>query len=226
MSIDTTTRELSASVRQIVDAVSTRMPREKWPFWFDGWPHDAEAALLDAIFSARATYGSESTGVRKVVSAWRVFRGAGTDDLSSFAQVSPEELIDILGNRQRVSGNRTTKADAVQECAAALVSLGVRSVGDLWNLDAAAAGLAHSSCLSVPGVGPASWEVFIGTSGVVGAGGTSVDDRIRSFATAVCGRAVDFEECDCLIRDASELLEVTEATLRHSIWRYQRRVTG
>ena len=46
----------SVDTVEIVAAyITARMPRESWPFWFDGWPGEIEAAVLDAVFSARAT---------------------------------------------------------------------------------------------------------------------------------------------------------------------------
>ncbi|WP_156388480.1 MULTISPECIES: hypothetical protein [unclassified Rhodococcus (in: high G+C Gram-positive bacteria)] len=217
---DTRPIDLVTPLHRVVAAISDAMPRESWPFWFDGWPQDSEAALLDAIFSSRATYGTAATGVRKVVTSWRAWRGDASDDLSSFALLSPEELLDILGNRQRVSGNRMSKAEAVRDCAALVVGFGVRSVGELAALDSDGLAAVREAVLGVAGVGPASWDVFVGSSGVDVA---ALDRHVAAFVSEACTRDVPDVECRDLIANAAIVLQVDVATVRHSIWRYQRK---
>jgi len=54
-------REDIAAVRRSVDAIP-----KPWPEWGGGWTGQVEAALIDAVLSIRARYGSSSTtGVRE-----------------------------------------------------------------------------------------------------------------------------------------------------------------
>ncbi|EID80663.1 hypothetical protein W59_06910 [Rhodococcus opacus RKJ300 = JCM 13270] len=75
----------TAHVRALLDHVAAELPPESWPHWTEGWPHEIEAGLLDAAFSARATYGTPTTGVRAVVTRWRDHRAA----LSTTSRRSP-----------------------------------------------------------------------------------------------------------------------------------------
>lgn len=205
----------------LATAIVEAMPVASWPFWFEGWPDDLEAALLDAVFSSRATYGSETTGVRRVVAAWRSYRGAGNiGDVSTFGHLRRSDMLDILDNLQRVSGNKITKAEAVQQCSTVLVSHGVRSAGDLAALDSESFGRVRDAVLDVPGVGPATWEVMVGSSGV---DQDLIARGVRAFVSTVLGREVTPSECAQEIADAAVELAVEEPVLRHSIWRYQRR---
>jgi hypothetical protein len=77
----------TAHVRALLDHVAAELPPESWPHWTEGWPHEIEAGLLDAAFSARATYGTPTTGVRAVITRWRDHRAAPLDDLTALAGV-------------------------------------------------------------------------------------------------------------------------------------------
>ncbi len=113
-------------IRALVEYIGTALPpdRSHWPA---GWPREAEAALLDAIFAARATYGTPTSGVRRVVANWRAHRKHELDDLGALAAFAdaPDHLAEILDNRQRVPGNYTTKAEAAALAAAALIDAGI-----------------------------------------------------------------------------------------------------
>ena len=45
-------------VVRAAEFIGAELPREAWPHWNQGWPRESEAALLDAIFSSRAAYGT------------------------------------------------------------------------------------------------------------------------------------------------------------------------
>lgn len=204
----------SVDTVEIVAAYITAiMPRESWPFWFDGWPGEIEAAVLDAVFSARATYGTESTGVRKVVAAWRADRGVELDDLRAFTALEPDALVDVLGNRQRVAGNYTTKAEAARLIAEALLALGVRHASDIDGSD-----LQKAAFTSVAGVGQMSWECFLAVLDVA-------TPESEAAIAAFVRQAAGWEDVDVdrELASAASLLDCSTATLRHSIWRYQRK---
>lgn len=62
--------DLTPQVDRLVRYIGTTVGPDL-PVWPGGWPGQIEAALLDAVFSIRARYGSPTTGVRAVVSRWR-----------------------------------------------------------------------------------------------------------------------------------------------------------
>lgn len=88
-------------IRRLVTQIETDLPRSSWPPVPREWRGEAECALIDAVFSARARYGtSPSAGVRGIVQRWRNYRGTDRplDDLRVIAAFvdRPQELGDIL----------------------------------------------------------------------------------------------------------------------------------
>ncbi|MDI9900192.1 hypothetical protein QM716_10010 [Rhodococcus sp. IEGM 1409] len=208
-------------VVRAVEFIGAELPREAWPHWNQGWPRESEAALLDAIFSSRAAYGTPKTGVRAVVDRWRTHRsvaaGEHLDSLSALAAFTDRgELATILGNRQRVPGNYSTKAEGVARAAKALVEAGCRSSADVEDTESL-----RSAVVSVPGLGPRTFETLVFLSGKLTA--TSIDLLAR-FAT----EASNSEELLSSTGAAELLVAVSDAmgidiqTLTHAAWRYQR----
>jgi hypothetical protein len=88
-----------------------------------GWPGEADTALIDAVFSARAKY---QVVVRPLVERWRAsdLRDARRQ-LASLAELDLSNLLNVVENRQRVPGsnpNRPLKAQAVIDAAARLTA--------------------------------------------------------------------------------------------------------
>ncbi len=216
---DAGTTETVAATSDLTAAVLRAVPRESSPFWFPGW-RDTEAALLDAVFSARASYGGPTTGVRGVVATWRTHRQGRTDDLAAFAACDGDGLAELLGNRQRVPGNRTTKAAAVVAAAAALTGAGVRSAADVTDTEHL-----RRAVVDVPGLGERTWLCFLGALGVV------TDDAaalIASFLREVTGATnfLDPASVDHALAVIADELAVDVPTVRHALWRHRRVVTG
>ncbi|WP_072802630.1 hypothetical protein [Rhodococcoides yunnanense] len=183
------------------------------------WRDEIEAALLDAVFSARASYGGPETGVRRVIATWREYRGVDRlDDLTAFSAFAdrPDELVSILGNRQRVAGNKITKAEAVVDIAAALIGLGVRHCNDLDDADDQ-----RAAVTAVAGVGPKTWECVLFTAG---AHTTDASELISGFVADALGRDIDRDTADVLLAATAESMGVDVRALEHSVWRYQRRL--
>ena len=175
-------------VARAVEFIAAELPREAWPHWNQGWPRESEAALLDAIFSSRADYGTPKTGVRAVVDRWRTHRSVAADDrldslpaLAAFTDRG-DELATILGNRQRVPGNYFTKAEGAARAAKALVESGCRSSADVEDTESL-----RSAVVSVPGLGPRTFETLVFLSGKLSA--TSIDLLAR-FATEASSSSV------------------------------------
>lgn len=189
------------------------------PFWFVGWSGEIEASLLDAVFSARATYGGKENGVRRLISRWREHRGIDRlDDLTALTTFAdrPDDLAEILGNRQRVAGNSTTKAQAAIEIATVLVGFGVHSAEQLYDVDDQ-----RAAVTAIAGVGPKTWE------GIFYMCGLQTLDAYRlvtSFVSQALGRTVDGDLALWLLDIHSRSIGVEYHALEHAIWRYQRRI--
>lgn len=207
-------------VARAVEFIAAELPREAWPHWNQGWPRESEAALLDAIFSSRAAYGTPKTGVRAVVDRWRTHRsvaaGEHLDNLSALAAFTDrgDELATVLGNRQRVPGNYSTKAEGVARAAKALVDAGCRSSADVEDTESL-----RSAVVSVPGLGPRTFETLVFLSGKLSA--TSIDLLAR-FATEAsssedCCRAPTQPNCLLRCRNTSTSMFGHSPTLRGGI---------
>ncbi|WP_338890790.1 hypothetical protein [Rhodococcus sovatensis] len=188
-------------------------------FWTAGWPNEVEAALLDAVFSARATYGGTDNGVRRVISRWRAYRSTDQlDDLTELASFidRPDDLAEILDNRQRVAGNSTTKAEAVAKCADVLAGCGVRAADQLLDADDQ-----REAVTAIAGIGPKTWECALFLVG------RRTPDSLRHFVAYVSdavGRRVEGELAEILLDLAAESMGAPHAALEHAVWRYQRRI--
>lgn len=211
-------------VEQLVAAIRADFP-DGVPPAPRGWPGEAEAALIDAVFSMRANYGnSETTGVRRIVSAWRNDRGLPDgellDDLSVLAACEPERLADLVGNRQRVPGrNATTKAAAVVVAAGNLVSSGYRHAADL--AADGANGRASKAYRAVPGLGFVTWTYLLMLLGVPG---VKADVMICRYVTRAVGsdRALSPGFCAAAVTAAANRLGMGAVRLDNAIWGLQR----
>lgn len=188
-------------------------------FWFAGWNGEIEAALLDAVFSARSTYGGPATGVRRLVSRWRAHRaGDRIDDLSALAAFvdRSDDLADILGNRQRVAGNSTIKADAAARIASILVDFGVHGTEQLFDDDSH-----RAAVTALAGVGPKTWEAIFFMSGL-----RTLDAHrlVAAFVSDAVGREVDGDAAGLMLSEHAESVGVEYRALEHAVWRYQRRI--
>ncbi|MCL2536653.1 MAG: hypothetical protein FWE39_21035, partial [Nocardiaceae bacterium] len=202
-------------VRALAAFIDDVLPpdRSHWP---PGRPGESEAALLDAVFSARATYGTPTSGVRRVIGNWREHRDHELDDLAALAAFvdAPDALAEILGNRQRVPGNYTTKAEAAALAAAALVEAGIggsNRIGD--------GRVARQAITAVPGLGAATWETFVLRLGLIG---PAALDAVREFVTDALGAGeppmTDTDALD-LLGGAAISADMDPAALLGAIWR-------
>ncbi|PTR31898.1 hypothetical protein C8K36_101938 [Rhodococcus sp. OK519] len=204
-------------IRTLVDHIAAVLPHDR-SHWPSGWPQEAEAALLDAIFSARATYGTPTTGVRRVIGNWRTHRDTPLDDLTALAAFvdAPDHLSEILDNRQRVPGNYTTKAEAAALAAAALVETGIRDSGRIRD-----GRTARDAILTVPGLGDTTWESFVLQLSVIGPDALTqlcrfVSDALGSAETLTETRALE------LLAAAATESGTQPGALLNAAWRYQR----
>lgn len=204
-------------VVKVVDRINDKMPAGTWPVWPSGWEGDTEAALLDSVFSVRARYGGENTGVRAVVKNWRLDRGADRNDLRALAEFvgQEEQLFTILKNRQRL-GSGPSKAAAAASAASALVGAGVRSSGDLTGSDAQ-----RKAWCSVNGLGEVTWSYF---QMLLGVQGVKADVMVTRFVADALGRkTVTPQQARDLVLGAAERMNVEATDLDYAIWSWQRK---
>ncbi|MCQ4118685.1 hypothetical protein [Rhodococcus tibetensis] len=208
----------TAHVRHLIDYIEAELPQGVWPHWTEGWPREIEAGLLDAAFSARATYGTPTSGVRAVIARWRAHRGEPLDDLAALAEYAdePAALIAVLDNRQRVPGNYTTKAEAVALAARSLVAAGCRQSSELRDEE-----VRRNALVQIAGFGNATWECFTMQLGVCI---PESRELLKDFVIDALAPEVEVTSttADELLAAAATRLDVSPATLTHAIWRYQR----
>ncbi|NMM87520.1 hypothetical protein B2J88_24725 [Rhodococcus sp. SRB_17] len=208
------------NTQTVVSFIESELPLAAWPHWNDGWPQEAEAAILDATFSARAAYGTPSTGVRAVIAKWRDYRQSSTplDDLAALAAFADrgDELAIILGNRQRVPGNYSTKAEGAARTAAALIAAECTGSNDISATDAH-----RDAVISVPGLGVRTFELLLFLSGTLTPDSL---DLLTRFATEAVGSEEQLSTVDAtaLLTAVAHELGVSISTLTHAAWRYQR----
>jgi len=202
-------------VDRVVGLVEERIGSDLAP-WPGGWPNDIELALIDAVLSIRANYGSPATGVRRRCALWRDERGGGAcDDLTELAQREGEELSGLLDNEQRLSGGQL-KTAAIVEAAVNLRDVGVRHAADIDPQSRE-----HKPAYTkVKGLGGVTWEYLLM---LLGKPGVKADTRIRAFvAEALEVSDVDARTARELVLAAADRLGHDPSQLDHAIWLHMR----
>lgn len=188
----------------------------EWVQYPGGWPDEIEAALIDAVLSIRARYGTPASGVRACVRRWRDLRGVERlDDLTRIAARSPEELADALGNHQRLYGGKL-KSAAIIEAAENLTHVGVVHASDL-----VADSVTHRRAYTgVQGLGSVTWSYF---TMLLGSPGIKADTWITRYVAKSLGRGVTSEESRQLLLRVADMLEVDATALDHALWSHARK---
>jgi hypothetical protein len=205
-------------VERLLKVIEAELPRGEWVPWPGGYPGEAEAALVDAVFSIGARYGtSPDRGVRGVVKKWREHRDhAPLDDLCQLKEFAGrgDDLAEILGNQQKVARGTRLKADALAEAAERLVDAKVRSSADV-----AASQEQKKAYTSVRGLGPVTWEYFLMLLGIPG---VKADVHIQRFVSRAVDVDVSPAECRSLLHDVAEQMGESPTELDHAVWAYER----
>ncbi|GAA2080007.1 heme peroxidase [Aeromicrobium halocynthiae] len=200
-------------------ALEEDFPDWKMPPWPGGWVGQIEAALIDAVFSIRARYGSETTGVRAVVSRWRAETGdrKSMDDLRRLADPTGRSLTEVAANGSETGGKK--KSDVVQSVAAAMVEAKVLHSADLQ--DDTKFATAKRIYLSQKGLGKVTWSYFAMLNGID-------DVKADTHVVAYVNRKLGLAGSDRLRAEAVRdlLLKVDHGfedrtALDHAIWRRQ-----
>lgn len=182
--------------------------------WPGGWPNEVEAALIDAVFSVRARYGSrqKATGVYGAVTRWRNFRTEKADDLRVLAAVDEAHLRNLT-NSGKLSGRY--KATVVMDVALALSSIGILHARDV----AARLPEAKRAYLSVKGCGPVTWSYF---RMLLGIDDVKPDTWLMRFVQDRLPHVRNTAEASQLVTTVASRLKVSSTALDHAIWRYRR----
>lgn len=200
-------------VQQLVDVITAELPRDTWTPWPGGWPDQIEAALIDAVLSIGAKYGSESNGVRGAVARYR--REVGSDRPNNLAILAGQDAAKLQSvlNDQKVSGR--TKASAIVEAATNLLAVGVKSAADLDPHNPEQ----KEAYTSVHGLGWVTWEYF---GMLLGKPGIKADRWIVRFVNRALDREVTAREAKSLLVEAAKGLDSTATELDHAIWAFER----
>ncbi|WP_078292943.1 hypothetical protein [Mycobacterium sp. D16R24] len=179
----------------------------------DGWPGNVELALIDAVLSIRAVYGtSADTGVRGAIKRYKRDSGRnGWDNLSALGGAEPAWLQEVLANRQKTG--RVTKAEAIISAAARLSDIGAVHASDI---DRNSAEQRRAYC-GTRGLGPVTWDYFLM---LVGYDGVKPDTLVTRFASEALGRKVSDKDVTRVVTEAAGRLDMPAAALDHSIWRH------
>ena len=199
-------------------------PGEWW--WPGGWPGDIEAALVDAVFSARAVYRSKNgKGIYANVAAWRAGRDRTDWSLDELIAEIDGMGVDAwaghFGNRQHSptrppsAPGGPSKAATVREAAGALREQGINTATDigLGNTETAQRVLA-----AVPGIGRGTANYFLM---LLGAPGARPDRMVHRFLRDAAGHAFSDAQAESAVIAAAERLSVQPHVLAHAIWRYE-----
>lgn len=200
-------------------AIGEKLP-QPWTEWPGGWPDEVEAALLDAVLSIRARYGTADTGVRGAVARYREeVGGESLNDLARLAGFDPRRLTTVLRNQQRTSGR--SKTEAIVEAARSLVDVGVHTASQLDPEE-------HKRAYTkVHGLGVVTWEYF---TMLLGRPGVKADTWVVRWVSAQLGRDVPSREAHTLLTEvATDLVDPDAGAphafltrLDHQIWRTAR----
>ncbi|QFG69243.1 hypothetical protein [Ornithinimicrobium pratense] len=198
-------------VDKVVAAVE-HIPKP-WNKFPGGYPDQIEAALIDAVFSIRSKYGSETTGVRAVVRRYCDAIGdPKPDQLDRLASMDTGRLTRVLQNAQAVSGR--SKAEAVQEAARNLVEAGVHRAADL---DPARHRPAYTR---VHGLGKVTWAYFCM---LLGHQGVKADTWVMRWVAQALGEdSINSARANALVQGAAQKLKVDATQLDHAIWAHAR----
>ena len=186
--------------------------------WPGGWPDQIELALIDAVLSIRARYGSPTTGVRARTTLYAAQRRSGRcDNLTVLARYDPAELAQILQTRARTGGQ--LKAAAIVGAAGTLNTAGVIHAVDL-DPNCSAHRVAY---LSVPGLGPVTWAYLLMLTGHPG---VKADTWLRRYLFEATGKSLSPTRIEELVRAAAAVLGRSPTELDHAIWSTVRTTTA
>lgn len=199
--------DLNSADIDLVTEAAQDIPVVAYP---GGWHGQIEVALIDAVLSIRARYGTPETGVRAAIKRYRDQQAREVlDDLDALKAVGAVRLADVLQNRQKTGG--VLKSLAIVDAAEKLTAAGVRSASDLDPVSEEQ----RAAYTGVTGLGEVTWEYFCMNLGWPGIKADTwicrfVARAIHGEVTSVAARRLLMAAADRLRRDPIEL--------DHSVW--------
>lgn len=198
-----------------------------WQRWPGGWRDEIDTALVDAVFSARATYRTKNPqrGVLAAVNRWRDARTSTGSLRTLVAEITahgPAAWAVEFGNEQwapsrpaSASGG-PTKAAAILQAAEFLCESGIDRAEDVTAENAANV---RASVRRVPGIGVATSTYF---TMLLGFPGVKPDVMIHRFLSDVTGRRLSDDAAIDELTAAAVELGVSATDLEHGLWSWQR----
>ncbi len=212
-----------------IDSTITRNP-EEWAKWPGGWSGRIGTALVDAVYSARATYSTKhGRGVLPLVQAWQAGAGAGAGSSTSslvalikeIETEGPHPWAVRFGNEQH-SPRRSAdapggpwKSAAVLEAAINLRELAIDGAADITDANVAAV---KAALRSVQGIGFATTNYFLI---LLGRPGVKPDRMVHRFLwDATCQNWTNAQANDLVVAAAAQIGTggVPPHELDHAIW--------
>ena len=214
-----------AKVREHVGETIGEDPR-LWTKWPGGWQGDIEAALIDAVFSARAVYRSKlGRGISRNIADWQAGRTRSAFSLDTLIaeidDVGVSAWANAFGNLQLSPGRGTqaphgsSKAATIREAGEKLRKTGINVADDI-NADMTAT--VKTTLRSISGIGYATSNYFLMLLGVPG---IKPDRMIHRFLKDAAGHAFTNAYADQVLRAVAAQLGVQGHELDHAIWRYE-----
>lgn len=191
-----------------------------------GYHSSLALCAIDAVFSLRANYA----GVVNVLDRYRALRRSqGADpyqdsglDLLGVVDMAggPDAAAETIFTRNVAPGTKVLKVVALQRAVAALKGVGVTTAADLRDASPATLSAACTAWLATPGLGEVSWDYLLM---LVGQDGVKADTMLRRFVTRAVGatQQVTVERARAAVREAANLLGVSQNVLDHRIWRFE-----
>ena len=200
-------------------------PPDAWPKWQGGWPGEISTALIDAVYSARATYFNwDDTGVHGQVARWRKSprrKRLFLEDLVAEMKPSTNRWMVKCGfagvspGRPRSAAIGNSKAATVHEAAQALIHGGISTASDI---NVANVTDVSRILRAVPGIGRETANRFLL---LLDAPVTRADRSVSRFLARAVGHATSSTDADALVAKVAGRLSVDACALNRAIWGYE-----
>lgn len=206
-----------------LDAVVTRVkqiPAESFTAYGGGWPREISTALLDAVFSMRATYRSKhpGVGVRGRLETFRTDHPSVTNELTELVALGEAEIRRVMGNAKT---SQRLKSTAVIDAARRLVDTGVTTADDFRDMEI---GNMKKVYTSVHGLGCETFEYLAMHLGIPGVKADTMIIRFVKRSLQEHGISPDRElDARALVVSAYEATGLGETLTHfdHAIWRFE-----
>ena len=200
-------------------------PPDAWPKWQGGWPGEISTALIDAVYSARATYFNwHGTGIWGQVAGWRKSpkrKRLHLEDLVAEMTPGMNKWAVVYGfdgvspGRPRSAAFANSKAATVREAAESLIEEGISTAGDInaTNVDKV-----RRILRGVPGIGQETVSRFLF---LLDAPGTEADGVTGRFIARGVGHSLSKTDANALVAKVAGRLSVDPHSLNRAVWGYE-----